>query len=669
MLAIQNLGVQYAARVLFSDLNFVINAGERIALAGHNGAGKSTLMKVIAGLIEPGSGAVVKARNLKIGYLPQEGIHISGISLWQQVESAFGPALQLQQRLERLSDELGRLDPLSSAYAQCLEDIGEIELELEHYELSRMKPKIESILRGLGFAAKDFTRDCSEFSGGWQMRIALAKLLLEEPDVLLLDEPTNHLDFNSQRWMESYLANFRGAIVLISHDIALLDSLVKRTIAFAHGRAEEYAGNYSFFLKESALRKQILINQARSQQREIDKTQQFIDRFRSKASKASSVQSRIKQLAKIERIEIEEDDAVMSFRFPEPPPSGQSVVKLEKVSKAYGALQLFSDFDFEIQKNDRIAIVGVNGAGKSTFCRMVSNQLEIDSGLITMGYQSQVAFFSQNHADELSGDQTILECVTQRAARQFQPMLRNILGCFLFRGDDVHKSISVLSGGERSRVALVCMLCQPANFLILDEPTNHLDYQSQQVLQQALLNYPGSYLIVSHNRNFLDPIVNKVIEFIPGKAPRVFLGNVSDYLAKIREEESSAQQSAQTLKLAALDAAGNYEGAGAAASGNRKQQRRIEAEMRQLRASRLRPLQNQLEELEQDIAAKEQQMAEAGASMSDPQVASDNDKLLELSRLCELLQSKLEHCYSQWEQLSSQIEAVEQQLDAMLGGE
>ena len=526
VLSVQNLRVQYGARVLFNDLSFTVEDGERIALAGHNGAGKSTLMKCIAGLNEPDSGSIIKSRHSQVGYLPQEGIHIRGRRLIDEAMSAFADLMDLQERIDVLTREMAGLDPRSAAYSEVLNEIGELELVLHAHNSARLRPRTESILRGLGFKDRDFDRDCGEFSGGWQMRIALAKLLLREPEVLLLDEPTNHLDIQSQRWMEQYLRSYRGAIILISHDVALLDALVSRTIAFYHGRAEEYAGNFSYFLKESVLRKEILLRQKKAQDREIAKTKEFIDRFRYKATKASLVQSRIKQLEKVELIEVEEDDAVMNFHFPAPPAGAHSVVRLEKVSKHYGSVSVFENVDFEIVKGDRIAIVGVNGAGKSTFSRLISGGEAPSSGSVTMGRHTQVAFFSQTHADDLDPDKTILECVEAAATRESAPMVRNLLGCFLFRGDDVHKRVGVLSGGERSRVALVCMLLHPANFLILDEPTNHLDIQSQQVLQKALSEYPGSYCIVSHNRSFLDPIVTKVLEFVPGEKPRVYLGNV-----------------------------------------------------------------------------------------------------------------------------------------------
>ncbi|WP_302014424.1 ABC-F family ATP-binding cassette domain-containing protein [uncultured Akkermansia sp.] len=654
VLAVQNLRVQYGARILFNDLSFTVEDGERIALAGHNGAGKSTLMKCMAGLNEPDSGTIIKARHSQVGYLPQEGIHVRGRRLIDEAMSAFADLMDLQKRIDSLTQEMAGLDPRSAAYSEVLNEIGELELVLHAHDSARLRPRTESILRGLGFKDRDFERDCGEFSGGWQMRIALAKLLLREPEVLLLDEPTNHLDIQSQRWMEQYLRGYRGAIILISHDVALLDSLVSRTIAFYHGRAEEYAGNFSYFLKESVLRKEILLRQKKAQDREIAKTKEFIDRFRYKASKASLVQSRIKQLEKVDLIEVEDEDAVMDFHFPAPPAGGHSVVRLEKVSKHYGPVSVFEEVDFEIVKGDRIAIVGVNGAGKSTFSRLISGGEDPSSGSVTMGHHTQIAFFSQTHADDLDPEKTVLECVEAAATRESAPMVRNLLGCFLFRGDDVHKRVGVLSGGERSRVALVCMLLHPANFLILDEPTNHLDIQSQQVLQKALSEYPGSYCIVSHNRSFLDPIVTKVLEFVPGGKPRLYIGNVSDYLEKVERDQALASSSTSSAS-GAVDSGSNAD---------RKARRRMEAEIRQKKTRVLRPLQEQLERLEAEIAQLETEKTEITSRLECPEVAADTDAVMELTTRFQQADRQLETCFTQWADLSEKIEETEARIEA-----
>lgn len=659
--AVQDLHIEFGPRVLFDSLSFVVERGERIAFAGQNGAGKSTLMKCIVGVMEPDCGKVLLPRHTQVGYLPQDGIHISGSSLLDEVLGSVGNIVELQQVIDEMSEELQTLDSASDAYREALEEIGHLELLLQDRDAASLKPRAESILRGLGFSTQDFTRDCGEFSGGWQMRIALAKLLLKEPEVLLLDEPTNHLDIQSQRWLEQSLRTYRGAICIISHDVALLDSLVTRTIAFHHGRAEEYSGNFSFYLQESKARKEILLRQAKAQQKEIAKTQAFIDRFRAKATKASQAQSRIKQLEKIELIEVEDDDAVMSFHFPPPPPGGNTVVHLRKVGKAYGPITLLKDYDFTMEKGDRIAIVGVNGSGKSTFTRLISGTEAPDSGEFSFGHHTQVAFFSQTHADILDNEQTILECVEAAASRETRPLVRNILGCFLFRGDDVFKKIGVLSGGERSRVALVCMLLKPANFLIMDEPTNHLDFQSQDVLQQALAEYPGSYCIVSHNRRFLDPIVNKVLEFRPGLPPRLFYGNVSQYIESIEAEE-------RRLKALAVEAtAGSVQGSAASTPVNRKDARRARAQEREKRTRVLKPLQQKLAEIEEQIALKDVRREEICAELEKPENTSDNQILMELTQEYQQLERDSEKLYTQWEDISVEIEQATAALDEEFG--
>ena len=599
MLAIKKLRVEFGARVIFKDLSFTVMPKERISFAGHNGAGKSTLMKCIGGALEANGGEISKAKDCKVGYLPQEGIHIEGISLWDETESAFGEAKTIQDKIDKLSEQLGTMDSSTDEYLELLYEIGDLDIALEHLDPNTIKPRVESVLLGLGFKQSDFTRDCSEFSGGWQMRIAMAKLFLQEPAVLLLDEPTNHLDIDSQTWMEQYLFSYPGAIIIISHDLALLDALTKRTIAFAHGKAEEYAGNYSYYLTESKLRKEIQIKAYHAQQKEIAKTKQFIERFRAKASKATQAQSRIKQLEKVELIVLEQDDAVMNFTFPKPPPSGQSVAKLEDASKAYGELNIFSGFDFEVERGERLAIVGPNGAGKSTFCRLITGQEDPDSGSYLPGQKTAISFFSQNHADELDPDMSVIETCEAVASSKNAPLVRNILGCFLFRGDDVFKKVGVLSGGERSRVALVCMLIQPANFLILDEPTNHLDVQSQAVLQSALAEYPGAYLIVSHNRAFLDPIVTKTLEFRPGESPQVYHGNVTYYLDKKTEEKATikggsgttAKPTLSSLASSSAPAAVTTSTSATANKGpklSRKEQRKLKADERQRRSDELK---------------------------------------------------------------------------------
>ncbi|QQL45145.1 ABC-F family ATP-binding cassette domain-containing protein [Sulfuriroseicoccus oceanibius] len=662
MLAVQHVRIEYGSRVLFADLSFVIQGKERVALVGPNGAGKSTLMKILVGRVTPDGGKIVKAKAVRVGYLAQEGIETSGLTLMQEAESAFGDILGVEKRLEELGAELEVLDPKSDDYAETLDRMGDLQLQLEEHDVSRIRPRIETILRGLGFKQGDFDRMTDEFSGGWQMRIALAKLLLQEPEVLMLDEPTNHLDIEAQRWLEGYLKSYRGAILLISHDRAFLDALCKRTLAFGNGRVEEYSGNYSFYEKESVLRREQLEKAAANQQREIEKTEDFINRFRAKATKAKQVQSRIKMLEKIERIELDQDGPEVRFKFPDAPPSGQAVVKLEDVSKHYGEKRIINNWDFTVEKGDRIAVVGVNGAGKSTFSRIVAEKEPLTGGKMTFGHNVMLNHFAQDQAEELDPKLTALETLESVDTRGSKIDARSILGCFLFRGDDVFKSVSVLSGGERGRLALAKMLLTPSNFLILDEPTNHLDMASQARLQSALLDYQGTFAIVSHNRDFLDPIVNKVLEFRVGAPPRLFLGNVSDYIAKREAEEKEA---ARVEALHASASAGAAAASGGGASGvNRKEQRRIEAEKRKLRASKLKPLEDQLEKVEARISELETTKAEMVEKMNDLSTFESKEEAQLFLQSFKDVDAELEGAYSQWSDISEEIEKVTAELEA-----
>ncbi|MEI6534509.1 MAG: ABC-F family ATP-binding cassette domain-containing protein, partial [Verrucomicrobiaceae bacterium] len=575
MLALDNLGISYGPRNLFSGLNFTVRAGERVSLAGPNGSGKSTLMKIIAGIEHQDEGRILKAKTVLIGYLPQEGVEIKGRTVMAEMETAFEDTVELQRQLDEADEALGVHHHDTPEYAEALEAYGDLQIRLEHHDLGKMKPRIERVLAGLGFSRSDHDRLTDEFSGGWQMRLALAKLLLAEPSVLLLDEPTNHLDIESVVWLEDYLNTYPGAILLISHDRRLLDNLTNRTLAFEQGRVNLYNGNYSFFVRESRSRREQLERAAANQHREIAKTQRFIDRFRASANKASMVQSRVKQLDKVERIELEDDDDEIGFKFPQPPQSGQTVVRLEELAKSYdGVHNVLKPIDFEINKGDRIAIVGVNGAGKTTFSKILAGVEKQTAGTRTLGHNVRIAYYSQDHADALDGTKTVLETIEKNAKGLSEAQLRTLLGCFLFRGDDVYKKVKVLSGGERGRLALANMLLTPSNFLILDEPTNHLDMRSQAVLQKALADFSGSYVIVSHNRDFLDPIVTKTLEFRTGEPPQAYVGNLSYYIEKKASEKTRGPA---TSSAAPVPAQRESSADGQSA----KERRRLEAQRRQ----------------------------------------------------------------------------------------
>jgi ATP-binding cassette subfamily F protein 3 len=651
MLAVDKVSIEYGARSLFQDLSFTVRAKERWSLAGPNGAGKSTLMKIIAEIEYPDTGSIIKAKQTTVGYLPQEGVQHEGTTIFEEAAKAFDDVKQLQKQLAEVEKEMESGDPQSEEYGDLLEVFGDLQLRLEHHDVSRMKPRIETVLGGLGFKPSDMDRDTGEFSGGWQMRIAMAKLLLREPSVLLLDEPTNHLDIETVQWLEQWLRNYGGALILISHDRSMLDNLTNRTLAFENGGVEQYSGNYSFFLREREARREQAERAYRNQQKEIEKAEKLINRFRAKATKAKMVQSRIKQLDKMERIELEQDAATVDFRFPQPERSGQTVLKLERTCKHYGDNKVIDQFDFEIERGDKIAIVGVNGAGKSTFSRLVAGDEEPTSGERIVGHKVGIAYFSQTHADELDPTRTVLETMEGSVTREAATNLRTLLGAFLFRGDDVFKKVSVLSGGERGRLALARMLLQPANFLILDEPTNHLDLHSQEVLQKALIDYTGAYVIVSHNRSFLDPIVTKVLEFIPGEPPKLYYGNVSDYI-----EKKQADLEAAKPKAGGSASTGSSKTGGGA---NRKEQRRLEAKAREAKAAKLKPLEEEFESVEEKIGSIEQEKSELTNKLVDPEFFKKGEEAAEATKRFAEMESELEGLYSKWSELSDKIEELD----------
>ncbi len=648
MLSLENLFLQYGGRKLFDEINANILPHDRIGLVGSNGAGKTTLLKIIAGEADPERGRVARARYVTVGYLPQDGLAVSGKTVYCEAETAFEAVLDVRQRLEALHKESESLPADDPRQPELLEIEGELRHRLEELDAFRMKSKIESILLGLGFRMEDMDRPTREFSGGWQMRLAMAKLLLREPSLLLLDEPTNHLDIESQHWLESYLRNYDGALVLVSHDRAFLDTLCTRTLALSLGRLEDYSGNYSFFERESAHRKAIRVQAQANQQKKIDHTQRFIDRFRAKATKAAQVQSRIKHLEKIDIIELVEEEDRIAFRFPEPPRSGRVVMELQGVAKAYGDLTVFRDLDLRIERGDRIAVVGVNGAGKSTLARVLAGTETPTAGKRIEGHNLKLSLFAQHQAEELDPKKTVLESAEEAAPDKTETRVRTLLGAFLFKGDDVFKHVLVLSGGEKSRLALVRMLLRAGNFLILDEPTNHLDMQSKRVLQDALNAFPATFAIVSHDRAFLDPVVNKVLE-VSHTGLRLLPGTVTDYLRK-REEEKAAG-----LGPRESTSAGRRETGGLSP----KERRRRKAVKRQQAAGRLKPLRERADGFEHRITTLEKRKEELEAQMADPEFYGNAAEARATLREYDSIKLDLQETYSGWSAVLEQIDSLE----------
>lgn len=649
MLSYKDLRLQFGHKVIFDACEFMVAMHDRVGLVGPNGAGKSTLLKLLAGLIEPDGATIKNAKGITIGYLPQDGVETHGKPLVDEVESAFADILGLRDRIDETGNLLDEMDPNSEEYLETLDMMGDWEQQLADAEPQKIRPRIERVLLGLGFSMDDMQRDTGEFSGGWQMRIALAKLLLREPSLLLMDEPTNHLDIESQAWLENWLKRYRGAVMLVSHDRAFLDTVTNRTFAIeGMGKLDAYFGNYSYYKVTAAERREQQRKAYEVQQREIEHHMDFINRFRASANKATQVQSRIKFLEKLERVPpVWEDNASIGFRFPAPPRSGQVVLEFENMSKYYDDLCVFKKVNFTLERGDRVAIVGVNGAGKSTFVKMLAGREPLTGGERTEGPNSAISYFAQHQAQELDPTLTVFETVNEVAAGEGNTRLRTLLGAFLFKGADSEKKVNVLSGGERNRLALARMLLRPFNCLILDEPTNHLDMKSKAVLTDAIKNFPGTVVVVSHDRDFLDPIVTKVLEVRHGGI-RTFSGNVSYYLEATAAERAAALEAGGTSKLSAATG-------GKAASGNSAQAAKKAATP----AAQIPALKKKAGEQEKRIAELEAKVAVFETKMMDPAFFKRGAETKKETEAYEALKKELETLVTAWSAINEEIAAAE----------
>lgn len=536
MISVQNLSVEFSAKSLFDNVSYVINRRDRIALVGKNGAGKSTMLKIIAGLQKPTSGQVAVPQDTTIGYLPQQMKLSDTRTVIEEVREAFSHIDLMTLKLDRMNAELAdRTDYESPDYQRLIDDIADLSERLAMEQSENAEAEMEKTLIGLGFTRDDFTRHTSEFSGGWRMRIELAKLLLRRPDVLLLDEPTNHLDIESIQWLEQFLATKANAVMLVSHDRAFIDNVTNRTIEISCGKIYDYSVNYSKFVE---LRKERIAQQMRAyqnQQKEIADTEAFIERFRYKATKAVQVQSRMKQLAKIERIEVDEvDNSRLNLRFPPAPRSGDYPVIADNVGKTYGDHLVFDHATFTIKRGEKVAFVGKNGEGKSTLVKCIMNEIPF-TGTLKIGHNVKIGYFAQNQAQLLDEDITVFDTIDRVATGDIRTRIRDILGAFMFGGEASDKKVKVLSGGEKTRLAMIRLLLEPVNLLILDEPTNHLDMATKDILKQAIRDFTGTVIVVSHDREFLDGLVEKVYEFGGGRV-RECLGGIYEFLEKKKLE-------------------------------------------------------------------------------------------------------------------------------------
>ncbi len=534
MISINNLSVEFSAKALFDNINYVINPRDKIALVGKNGAGKSTMLKIIAGLQRPSSGNVSVPADVTIAYLPQQMEIEDSLTVLEEVRKAFSHIDRMHAELDRLTSELAeRTDYESEEYHLLIDRVTTLTEQISIAATENCEAEMEKTLIGLGFERSDFNRPTSEFSGGWRMRIELAKLLLRRPDVLLLDEPTNHLDIESIQWLENFLATKAKAVVLVSHDRAFIDNVTNRTIEISLGKIYDYSVNYSKFVELRRERIEQQMRAYRNQQKQIADTEEFIERFRYKATKAVQVQSRMKQLAKIERIEVDEvDNSHLSLRFPPAPRSGDFPVIAEEVGKAYGEHQVFDHATFTIRRGEKVAFVGKNGQGKSTLVKCIMSEIPF-TGSLRIGHNVKIGYFAQNQAQLLDGEITVFDTIDRVAVGDIRLKIRDILGAFMFGGEASDKKVKVLSGGEKTRLAMIKLLLEPVNLLILDEPTNHLDMKTKDILKQAIRDFDGTVIVVSHDREFLDGLVSKVYEFGGGEV-RECLGGIYDFLEKKR---------------------------------------------------------------------------------------------------------------------------------------
>lgn len=536
MISLDKINLSFGGFELFREISFLINSRDRIGLVGKNGAGKTTLLKLISQTEYPTSGTIGIPKDVSIGYLPQEMKLTDSRSLKEETTMAFEELLKLQKKIAGLNNEIAEsTDYHSDDYLQKLDAVTELN---ERYQLiggDNYEAELEKTLLGLGFERSDFDRPTSEFSGGWRMRVELAKLLLRKPDVFLLDEPTNHLDIESIQWLEDFLKDYKGAVVLVSHDKMFLNAVCNRTIEISLGKILDQKMNYSAFIQWKEEQREVTLAAFRNQQKMIDDTEKFIERFRYKATKAVQVQSRIKQLEKLDRIEIEEEDnAALKLNFPPAPRSGKVVVEAKNISKAYENLLVLNDIDLKIENGEKVAFVGRNGEGKTTLARIIMGELE-HIGNLTLGHNVKVGYFAQNQAQLLNGELTVFDTIDEIAVGEIRTKIRDILAAFLFRGDDIDKKVKVLSGGEKSRLAMIRLMLEPVNFLILDEPTNHLDMRSKEILKNALINFTGTVLVVSHDRDFLDGLVNCIYEF-RNKKVKQHLGGIFEFLQRKKIE-------------------------------------------------------------------------------------------------------------------------------------
>lgn len=646
MISIQDLKVEFSSQLLFDNVSFVINKKDKIALVGKNGAGKSTMLKIIAGLQSPSSGTVSKSADLTIGYLPQQMTLVDKYTVKEEVMKAFDHIKELDSQIAKMNQELAERTDYDSADYQDLIDRLTHKNDLRAmYQAENYEAEIEKTLLGLGFDRTDFDRPTSEFSGGWRMRIEIAKLLLKRPDVLLLDEPTNHLDIESIQWLENFLKLHANSLLLVSHDKAFIDNVTNRTIEISCGKIYDYNVNYSHFVQLREQRVEQQLRAYENQQKMIHDTQEFIEKFRYKPTKAVQVQSRIKQLAKIVPIEVDEvDTSRLRLKFPPAPRSGDYPVIAEDVSKTYGEHNVFHDVTFTIKRGEKVAFVGKNGAGKSTLVKCIMGEIPFE-GNLKIGHNVKIGYFAQNQAQLLDGELTVFDTIDQVAVGDIRTRINDILGAFMFGGPASEKKVKVLSGGEKSRLAMIRLLLQPVNLLIMDEPTNHLDMRTKDILKDAIKDFNGTVIVVSHDRDFLDGLVEKVYEFGGGHV-KEHLGGIYDFLAQKNMESLHELEKKEQLQQG-IHAAKNVEQEVKQSKLNYQEQKELNKKIKQAE-KRVSELEQHVNDLENKINCIEQQLAQGGEV--DPDIYNRHSQL----------NAELEQTMTQWEDAGEELEKIKQ---------
>ena len=640
MIQLSSAGKHFGSKTLFQELNWVIGEKERVGLVGGNGTGKSTLLKVLAGMETLDEGSRSASKETTTGYLPQDGLSLSGRSVLEECLSVFGHLLDIEKEMEALTHKMAELDPSSNEYAKVADRYHRIETEFQRSDGYSLEAQVGAVLNGLGFSRDDAKRAVEEFSGGWQMRVGLAKLLLRKPNLLLLDEPTNHLDLEARNWLEEYLNNYPFAYVLVSHDRYFLDVTVDRILEIWNRHTYFYTGNYDRYLEQKAERRAQLEASQKNQQEQIHHLETFINRFRYQATKARQVQSRIKELEKIDKIELPDEERVIHFSFPQPRPSGRMVAELRSVAKSYGEKSVFENVGFVLNRGDRVALVGVNGAGKSTLIKVLSGAEPVTKGESRLGHNVELDYFAQDQYKVLNPEARLLDDLTSFAptAVSNQTQLRTLLGSFLFSADDVFKRIGVLSGGERNRYALARMLLRPANFLLLDEPTNHLDLQAKDVLLEALRKFTGTIVFVSHDRYFIDKLATRIFEIEGGKLED-YPGNYEDYLWQKQRSGTEAADSAAKRRSPEPGASGRPG----------EPQKRA----KKTNPSSIRKMEKDRDELEEQISRSEAEIAGLELELGHFKSAEES---IRIAGLVETQRTRLKEITKQWEELVVKLE-------------